>query len=144
MLLARLPMNMLTFLHLLRLSDIFKLKLLTFVYESTQLVTTSCFHSYFSFSSAMHNYTTRQPHHGDLYLIGKNTLLYDMGSIRYLGAKLWNELPRELRNSSSKFAFRKIYKKAPLYHDVNLLCFNFFKHTTKLEKGRLFFVSYTT
>ena len=45
---------------------------------------------------------------GDLYLIGKNTLQYGLGSIRYMGAKLWNQLPGEVRNSSSKFLFRKI------------------------------------
>ena len=63
-------------LHLLILSDIFKLKLLTFVYESTKLLTLSCFHGYFSSNSGMHNYTIGQSNHGDLYLIGKNTLRY--------------------------------------------------------------------
>ena len=86
-------------LHLLRLSDIFKFK------------TPSCFHGYFSFNSAIHSYTTRQSHRGDLYLIGKNTLQYGLGSIRYMGAKLWNQLPGEVRNSSSKFLFRKNLKK---------------------------------
>ena len=47
-------------LYLLRFSDIFKLKLQTFVYESTILLTPSYFHGYFSLNSAIHNYTTRQ------------------------------------------------------------------------------------
>ena len=98
-------------LHLLRLSDIFKFKLLTFVYESTKLLTPSCFHGYFSSNSAIHSYTARQSHQGDLYLIGKNTLQYELGSIRYMGAKLWNQLPGEVRNSSSKFLVRKNLKK---------------------------------
>ena len=98
-------------LHLLRLSDIFKFKLLTFVYESTNLLTPSCFYGYFSFNSVIHNYSTRQSHRGDLYLIGKNTLRYGLGSIRYMGAKLWNELPREVRFSSSKCLFRTKLKK---------------------------------
>ena len=44
-------------LQLLRLSEIFNFKLLTFVYESIKLITPSCFHGYFSFNSAVHNYT---------------------------------------------------------------------------------------
>ena len=46
----------------------------------------------------------------DLYLISRNTLWYGLGSIRYLGAKLWNELPKEIRTSSSRFIFKKITK----------------------------------
>ena len=37
--------------------------------------------------------------------------LYGLGSNRYLGAKLWNELPREIKTSSSKFVFKKQLQK---------------------------------
>ena len=118
-------------LQLLRLSDIFKFKLLTFVYESTKLLTSRCFHGYFSFNSAIHNYTTKQCYRGDLYLIGKNTLRYGLGSIRYMGAKLWNELSREVRNSSSKFLFRKNLKKH-LHTTMWISCFLCFNAREKL------------
>ena len=90
-------------LQLVRVSDVFKLKLLTFVYDSMTMLTPSCFHGNFSLSSTVHNHATRQSCRNDFYLIRKNTLRYGLGLIRYLGAKLWNELPKEIRTSSSKF-----------------------------------------
>ena len=98
-------------LHLLRVSDVFKYKLLTFVYDSMTMMAPSCFHGYFSLSSTVHNHETRQSCRNDLYLIRKNTLRYGLGSIRYLGSKLWNELPREIRASASRFIFKKKLQK---------------------------------
>jgi len=94
-------------LQLLRVSDAFKLNLLTFVYNSMTMLAPSCFHGYFSLSSTVHNHATRQSCRNDLYLIRKNTLRYGLGLIRYQGAKLWNELPREIRTSSSRHIFKK-------------------------------------
>ena len=91
-------------LHLLRLSDIFKFKLLAFIYELTKLLTPSCFYDCFSFKSAIHSYATRQSRRGDLYLLTKIRFDTDWG------AKLWNELPRKIRNSFFKFIFRKNFK----------------------------------
>ena len=98
-------------LHLLRVSDFFKYKLLTFVYDSMTMMAPSCFHGYFSLSSTVYNHETRQSCRNDLYLIRKNTLRYGLGSIRYLGAKLWNELPTEIRASASRFIFKKKLQK---------------------------------
>jgi len=97
-------------LQLLRVSDVFKLKLLTFVYDSMTMLAPSFFHGYFSLSSTVHNHATRQSCHNNLYLICKHTLRYGLGTIRYLGAKLWNELPREIRTSSSRSIISKNYK----------------------------------
>ena len=55
-----------TGLQLLRISDVFKLKLLTFVYDSMAMLAPSCFHGYFSLSSTVHNHTTRQSCRNDL------------------------------------------------------------------------------
>jgi len=95
--------------QLLRISYVFTLKLLTFVYDSMTMLAPSCFDGYFSLSSTVHSHETRQSSRNDLYLIRKNTLRYGLGSIRYLGAKLWNELPREIRTSSSRFIFQNNY-----------------------------------
>ena len=75
-------------LQLVRVSDAFKLNLLTFVYNSMTMLAPSCFHGYFSLSSTVHNHATRQSCRNDLYLIRKNTLRYGLGLIRYQGAKL--------------------------------------------------------
>ena len=97
-------------LKLLKLSDIFELRLLTFVFDSVNKTSPDCFHNFFLFSSSVHQYSTRQASHGDLYLTQKNSLQYGLKSLRYLGAKLWNALPVELRNSPSKLSFKRNLK----------------------------------
>ena len=93
-------------LKLLKLSDIFELRLLTFVFDSVNKTSPECFHNFFVFNSSVHQYCTRQASQGDLYLTRQNSLQYGLKSLRYLGAKLWNTLPAELRNAPSKISFK--------------------------------------
>ena len=86
----------------LKLSEIFQLRLLTFVFDSVNKTSPGCFHDFFLFSSSVHQYATRQASQGDLFMSRKNCLHYALKSIRYLGATLWNALPVELRNAPSK------------------------------------------
>ena len=88
----------------------------------------SCFHGYFSLSSTVHNHATRQSCRNDLFLIHKNTLQYGLGSIRYLEAKLWNELPREIITSSSRYICKKI-TKVPTRNHVKLFTSKPLKNT---------------
>ena len=97
-------------LKLLTLSEIFELRLLTFVYDSVNKTSPSCFHNFFLLSSSVHQYSTRQASQGDLFLFRKNSLRYGLRSIQYLGTKLWNSLPMELRNAPSKISFKKQLK----------------------------------
>ena len=99
-----------TDLKLLRIADIFKLRLLSFVYEAINKSAPDCFHDFFSLNSSIHCHNTRQSTRGDLFLTKLNTLQYGLKSIRYLGAKLWNEIPATIRISSSKFLFKKRLK----------------------------------
>ena len=97
---------------LLKLSEIFELRLLTFVFDSINKTSPSCFHDFFLLSSSVHQYSTRQASQGDLYMFKQNSLQYGLKSIRYHGAKLWNTLPLELRNAPTKIIFKtklKIY-----------------------------------
>ena len=86
----------------------FKLRRLTFVFDSVNKTSPTCFHDFFLLNSSVHQYSTRRPHigQGDLYMSRKNSLQYGLKSIRYLGAKLWNALPVEIRNASSKKLFK--------------------------------------
>ena len=93
-----------------KLSEIFELRLLTFVYDSVNKTSPCCFHDFFLFSSSVHQYSTRQASQGDLYLSRMNSLQYGLKSIRYLGAKLWNALPVEFQNAPSKISFKKQLK----------------------------------
>ena len=97
-------------LKLLKLSEIFEFRLLTFVYDSVNKTSPDCFHNFFLFTSSVHQYSTRQASQGDLYLTRKNSLQYGLKSLRYLGAKLWNTLSAELRNASSKILFKRNLK----------------------------------
>ena len=77
-------------LKLLRIVDIFKLKLLSFVYESVNMIAPVCFHNLFFLNSTLHCHNTRQSTRGDMFLANINTSLYGLKSILYLGANLWN------------------------------------------------------
>ena len=74
------------------------------------MVAPDCFNSFFYLNSTVHCHSTRQSTRGDLFLANINTSQYGLQSIRYLGAKLWNELPITIRTSPSKFAFTKSLK----------------------------------
>ena len=89
-------------LKLLRHQDIFQLRLSTFVYESITKKKPSCFHDYFSFNANIHQHSTRQSNSGNLFLTHRNSCRYGLKSIRYMGAKMWNDLPVEIRDSPSK------------------------------------------
>ena len=91
---------------LLTLSELFEIRLLTFVFDSVTKTSPTCFHDFFLLNSSVHQYSTRQASQGDLYMSRKNSLQYGLKSIRHLGAKLWNALPVELRNASSKTLFK--------------------------------------
>ena len=58
---------------LLKLSDIFELRLLTFVFDSVNKS-----HNFFVFNSSVHQYCTRQASKGDLYLTRQNSLQYGL------------------------------------------------------------------
>ena len=77
-------------LRLLKLQDLFEMKLLTFVFEAVNKFSPSCFHEFFDVLSQVHQHDTRQARKGDILLTRKNTLQYGLKSIRYAGAKSWN------------------------------------------------------
>ena len=54
---------------------------------------------------------TRQSHHAHVFLIQKNSLHYGLKSIRYLGPKMLNDFLGLIRNSASRFSFKRTFKK---------------------------------
>ena len=69
------------------LYDLFKLKLLSFVYDCASKTSPSCFHSLLPLAGSVHQYGTRQDGKYDIYLSHKNTLQYGLRSVRFFGAK---------------------------------------------------------
>ena len=69
-----------------------------------------CFHNFYTCTLSIHEYDTRHSYRGYVFLTHKNSLQYGLKSICYMGAKMWNDLPEELRNSTSKYSFKKHLK----------------------------------
>ena len=97
-------------LKILKLYDLFELKLLTFVYESVNKISPSFFHNFFETLTTVHHYDTRQASKGDIFMTRKNTLQYGLRSVRFAGAKSWNSISDDIRKSPSVFIFRRKLK----------------------------------
>ena len=97
-------------LKILKLYDLFYLKLLTFVCESVNKISPICFHNFFETLTSVHQYNTRQASKGDIFMTQENTLLYGLRSIRYAGAKSWNDIPTLIKQAPSSANFRSKLK----------------------------------
>ena len=93
-------------LKILKLRDLFQLKLLSFVYDCVNKVSPSCFHSFFDLVQSVHKHCTRQATKNDIFLTQKNTSQYGLRSVRYFGAKCWNDIPMDIKKSPSTISFR--------------------------------------
>ena len=97
-------------LHLLKLHDLFEMKLLTFVYESVNKLSPPCFHEFFYMLTQIHQHDTRQAGKGDILLTRKNTSRYRLKSIRYAGAKSWNSISHVIKQAPTVISFRRKLK----------------------------------
>ena len=97
-------------LKLLKVDDLYKLSISSFVYECHSNLASTHFTDYFTQISAVHSYT-RGAAHGDYFIVRKSTLVYRIRSICFNGAKIWNSIPPEIRDSPSVWNFRKRLKK---------------------------------
>ena len=88
-------------LKILKLHDLVQLKLLTFVYESVNKISPTCFHNFFKSVASVHQYGTRQAGKDDIFLTQKNTNQYGLRSIHYHGSKCWNYIPVDIKRSPS-------------------------------------------
>ena len=75
-------------LKILKLYDLFQLKLLNFVYESFNKTSPTSFHYFFNLVEPVHQHRTQQATRNDIFLTHKNTLEYGLRSVRYSGAVL--------------------------------------------------------
>ena len=97
-------------LKILKLHDLFQLKLLTFVYDCINKIAPSYFHSFFALVETVHQYGTRQAKKNDIFITQKNTLRYGLRSLRYFGAKCWNDISIDIKSSPSACSFRQKLK----------------------------------
>ena len=97
--------------NILKINELHKLQLASFVYEGSLQQNPREFHNYFSNISEIHSYATRQSTDQKLFIPRKNTTQYGIFSVRYPGASLWNTIPKDIRSRLSVHSFRKTLKK---------------------------------
>ena len=68
-------------LKLLKVDDLYKLSISSFVYECHNNLAPTHFTDYFTQISAIHSYNTRGASHGDYIIVRKNTPVYGIRSI---------------------------------------------------------------
>ena len=79
-------------LKILKLKGMIYQDILKFVFKSINLLSPSHLHNYFQLSNMVHNHGTRHAIRGDIFQPSRNTFLYGLRSIKYLGVKLWNDI----------------------------------------------------
>ncbi len=67
-----------------------------------------CCHEHFIVVSDVNNGVMTTPAAKTVYIkqLQCNTVAYDLNSCRYKGAKLWNDLPNEIKNSITLAEFK--------------------------------------
>ena len=93
--------------------------MLSFAYESVNMISPVLFHNYFETLTAAHQYDTSQASKGDIFMTQENTLQYGLRSVRYAGAKFWNNTPRIIKQSFTATNFRhnlKMHLFSTRYH----------------------------
>ena len=97
-------------LQILKLSDLFKLQVTSFVYECLNSLAPIYLREYFTSIQSIHSIGTRQSKKGDLYALRCDTTQYGLRSIHYSGVRIWNSLPVKIRKSQSLPNFMKKMK----------------------------------
>ena len=93
--------NYFSTLRILKLHNFFKLKLLSFVYNCANRISPPppCFQSFFELVRSVHQYGTRQVSKSNISVTHKNTVQYGLKFTHYCGAKYWNGIPIDVKNS---------------------------------------------
>ena len=94
--------------EILKISDIFKLATLRFVYNSLNKTNPTQFHSYYQFPNYQLN--TAASRNKNITTPMVRTVTYGLKSLKYTGCILWNALPNIIRNTSSLISFSKSVK----------------------------------
>ena len=98
-------------LKIMKIHNIFKNKLLIFVFKSLYNHLPSSFCNWYQWAINIHNYHTRFSINNNLYLPRVRTLHYGLKSIKYTGPKLWNNLPNIFKTTRELVLFCKSLKE---------------------------------
>ena len=105
------PLPLFSNLKLLKVDDLYKLSISSFVYECHNNLAPTHFTDYFTQISAVHSYNTKGAAHGNYFIVRKTyTSVWNMFNL-FNGTKIWNNIPPEIRDSPFIWNFRKRLKK---------------------------------
>ena len=105
-------------LDMLKVHDLFKLKIAKFVYNSLNKLNPTNFHSWFKLTSQMHNHNTRSKFididnlktTNNLFIPTARTTHYGLKSLKVQGPKIWNVITPLVRIITSPKGFIKELK----------------------------------
>jgi len=110
--------------NILEIPDLFQLSVAKFMYSFYNGGLPNHFDNYFAEIASVHKYQTRLASLQKYYLPRMKTSLGQL-SRKYIGPKIWSNIPEKLK-SSSPYSFGKKYKKsyylARLPVDLRLIC----------------------
>ena len=92
---------------ILSVADINKLQVAVFMYSYHSNLLPLSFKNLFTFNYAIHNHKTRMSKSLHLPLFKYN---FSRTTVKFTGAKNWNEMPNKIKNSKTLNQFRRIYK----------------------------------
>ena len=97
---------------ILKIKDKFKFEICCLVYKFLHQLLPACFNKFFQRNSEIHSRRTRQSNDLHLPLFRKSICKQ---SLKFVGVKLWNEIPDEIKQSKTLGQFKKRLR----YHFLN-------------------------
>ena len=106
-------------LEILKVQDVFKLQVSTFIFNCLQLNAPTIFHNWFRLNYTIHNYNTRSTffdidnviNSNNLFIINARTTHYGLKLLKVSGPKIWNLIPNQIRSTESVCFFKRYLKK---------------------------------
>ena len=96
-------------LNLLKLDDLYLFEISKIMYQHKHKMIPDHFTDYFCNTTKNHSHYTRHSSKDTVYL-ARYTSSRTQKSIKYVGAKVWNDIPLDIKRSSY-VSFKKSYKK---------------------------------
>ena len=97
--------------EILKLEDLYNFEIAKLMYQFTQGKLPLNFKHYFAYSSDVSSYSTHHTSRNDIFLPQfMSSKTQHSINLKYIGAKLWNNIPSDLKNASYS-KFKESYKK---------------------------------
>ena len=117
-------------MDILKIYDVFQLQLAKFIFNCIHLNVPSIFHNWFKLNYTIHNYNTRSTfsdidnalNSNNIFIINARTTHYGLKLIKVSGLKIWNCIPKKIRDSQSVNSFKLLLKKHLISQYTSPVC----------------------